>query len=171
MANICTYNMCIFGKKDTVEEFINNGLRRVYDSFIIEEKEMDDYHFIEIEGECRSSVTNSMIRELDDGPTLRELSSMLSLEIEVFGYDKSEPEWIEHYHYNNGNVIREYALPPYIQEYMIDEYEVEIDINKYKYNEEHGIYIIKPEFEENFEWDEDEEIMNFTFTMKKGKEE
>ena len=167
MSNVCTYNMCILGKKDAVYKLINDGLRRVYDSFIIDEKEIDDKYFMEIEGECRGNVTKSMIRELEDGPTLQELSSLLKLEIEVFGYDKSEPEWIEHYHYNNGEVVTEYALPPYVHEDMVDEYEVEIDLNKYNYNDEYSIYVIKPEFEEKFEWDECDEVMNYTFTMKK----
>ena len=170
MANICTFNMRIVGSKTSIYELINNGLRRIYDSFIIDEDGNEERYFMEIEGECRGSVTNSMIRELDDGPTLQELSSSLKLEIEVFGYDKSEPEWIEHYHYNNGTAIKEYALPPYIHEDMVDEYEVEIDLNKYSYNEEHGIYVIMPEFEEKYEWDEDEQIMILAFTIEKENE-
>ena len=51
MSNVCTYNMCIIGKKDAVYKLINDGLRRVYDSFIIDEKEIDDKYFMEIEGE------------------------------------------------------------------------------------------------------------------------
>ena len=117
------------GKLNSHEEYILM-LKKIQEKcdyieiVIIDEKEIDDKYFMEIEGECRGNVTKSMIRELENGPTLQELSSLLKLEIEVFGYDKSEPEWIEHYHYNNGEVVTEYALPPYVHKDMVDEYEV-----------------------------------------------
>lgn len=109
-----------------------------------------------------------MIYDKDDGSfqskTLCEKSKLLSLEIEVVGFDISEPEWIEHFHYNCGECLRYYNLYPYVQEDFIDELD-EIDRSKYNYLPEHEIYVLDKEYEEEFEWDFDQERMIVNFSM------
>lgn len=165
MANICTFNMRIRGKKESCLGLIEDGLRGIYEAYIVGESGSDADCLMEIEGECRWNVTNSMVRDKEDGFSLIEQSQKLALEIEVFGYDISEPEWIEHYHYKNGEIIREYNLLPYVFEDAVEEMDIEIDLSKYDYREDQGIYVLKPEYKEDFTWDEDEEKMICTFTM------
>lgn len=171
MANICTFNMRIRGEKASCLELIENGLRGIYEAYIVGESGTDADCLMEIEGECRWNVTNSMVRDKEDGLSLIEQSKKLALEIEVFGYDISEPEWIEHYHYNNGEILREYNLLPYVFEDTVEEMDIEIDLSKYNYKEEHGIYVLNPEYKEDYTWDEDEERMIYTFTMPEVVEE
>lgn len=164
MANICTFEMRIRGTKENCEKMINSDIP-CYELYSVDEKGNDNDFMVYLEGECRWSVTGSMVNT-DDGETLAAKAAKFNIELEVFGYDKSEPEWIEHYHYKGAEVLKEFALPTVIMGWNMDETDLtDEDKAKYDYNEEHEVYILKAEFAEKFEWDEDEEIMILSYEM------
>ncbi len=165
MANICTFEMRIKGTKENCEKMVNSDIP-CYEMYCVEEKGTDDLYMMRLEGECRWSVTGSWVNT-DEDETLAAKAAKFDIELEVIGYDMSEPEWIEHYHYKGTQCLREYNLYPCIMEWQIDEMEMsDEDKAKYEFNEEHGVYILKKEFEEKFEWDEDEERMIVEYAME-----
>lgn len=164
MANICTFEMRIRGTKENCEKMINSDIS-CYELYRVDEKGTDSNYMIYAEGECRWSVTGSMVNT-DDDNTLAAKAAAFDIELEVFGYDMSEPEWIEHYHYKGAEVLREFALPTVIMGWNMDETDLfDEDKAKYDYKEEHEVYILRDEFNENFEWDEDEEKMILPYEM------
>lgn len=160
MANVCSFEMRIRGKKDNILAFIEHGLQGIYEAYIVRKIGTTEDYLVDVEGEGRWSVTGSMVNK-DDGMSLAEQTKKYDLELEVFGYDKSEPEWIEHYHFKNGETLHEYNLPPCASE------ESDVDLSKYNYNKEYDIYVIKPECEEPYNWDEENEKMICDFRMSK----
>lgn len=170
MANVCTFLMRVRGTKQNCMKLYLEGMRHCYEWDVDHESGSEDDYILSIFGECRWSVSASMIEDKEDdsfnGKTLCEKSQLLSLEIEVFGYDISEPEWIEHYHYKNGVCLRAFNLLPYIMEDEVDSFEEdEIDLSKYDHIESEGVYVLKEEENEPFEWDEEKEEMRVKFTM------
>lgn len=164
MANICSFKMMVKGSRDAINELL--GQIRCYEASISSETAVGDEILAEVFGECRYSVHACMVDEKNDA-TLRGLSEKLSLEVEAFGYDISEPEWIEHFHYKNGEVLREFCLPPCVPEDAFDEWEIDLDRSMYEYIDGPGIYVLKQEYNEPFEWDDYEEDMIVTFEMSK----
>ena len=170
MANICSFMMRVRGTKQNCMELYSNGMRQCYEWNIKHESGSEHDYILSIFGECRWSVTTSMVEDNEDdtfnGKTLCEKSRLLNLEIEVFGYDISDPEWIEHYHYKNGECLRAFNLPPYIMESQVECIEEEgIDLSKYDYINDQGIYVLKDEEDEPFEWDEERNEMQVNFRM------
>lgn len=165
MANVCSFEMKVKGTKENCLNFANSQIH-CYELYIEKEYGTDEDFALYITGECRWSVTGSMVNT-DEDDTLAAKAKKFNIELEVFGYDISEPEWVEHYHYKGAEVIREYNLPPVFMEWQIDEADIsEEDKAKYEYKEEHRVYVIKPEFEEKFEWNEDEQEMTLFWDIQ-----
>ena len=163
MANICTFKMVVRGTKENIV-----GLLRELQCYDLREFKpttvAGDEITFPVMGETRWSVTSSMITPAN-GASLKDLSAKYSVEVEVFGYDMSEPEWIEPFHYDKGTAIKEYNLPAWFEGWQIEEGEIEVDTSKYKYNEDADVYSLKKEFAEPFTWDEEKEDMIVTFDM------
>lgn len=156
MANVCTFEMRVKGTPDNCNRLFES-MTNCYEAYVVDSRVIGEEELYQVEGECRWSVTGSLINSNHDGTfntkSLAEKSSILNLELEIFGYDKSEPEWVEHYHYKNGKCLKAFNLPSDFPEWMIDEIELsETDLEKYRYIEEHGIYVLKKEFNEDFKW-------------------
>ena len=169
MANVCSFLMRVRGTKDDCMKLYAEGMRHCYDWDIDHLSGSDKDAILSIFGECRYSVTASMIEEKEDdsfnGLTLAEKSKLLNLEIEVFGFDISEPEWIEHFHYRNGECLRAFNLPSYVYEDDLEDYEEALDLSKYDHLESEGVYVLKEEESEPFEWDKEKEEMRVNFSM------
>ena len=164
MANICTFEMLIKGTKENCYNMLNSDIP-CYEVYVTDEAGNDDDYMLCLEGECRWTVTGSMVN-VDDDCTLAAKAKRFNIELEVFGYDKSEPEWIEHYYYKGEQCLKEYNLPPFLMGYNFDEVDLsDEDRAKYTYREEHNVYILGEEFAEKFEWDEEEERMILPYEM------
>ena len=85
MANICTFEMKVKGKKEDTYSFTKQ--LECY-SVNVSEKSMDTEVLLHIKGECPWNVTRCMV-SVDKSATLRTMSEKYNLEIEVFGYDIS----------------------------------------------------------------------------------
>ncbi len=159
MANVCTFEMRIKGRKDACYEMFNADFPS-YDRGVAGEYGADDDFILCAFGECRYDV-----RSMNKGDeTLREIAKRLGVELEIIGYDISEPEWIQHYHYKGDEVLYSFDLPPVV--FDLEEMEIPAeDRDKYKFEEVPELYILKPEFMEEFEWDEYEETMNVSWRI------
>ena len=166
MANICTFKMVLRGTEDKIVGLLRGihcfDLRGFRDP-IVAGNEITFF----VMGETRWNVTTSMVAP-PDGATLKELSKTFDIEVEVFGYDTSEPVWIEHYHYNKGIAIKEYNLPAWFESWELEEGEIEVDITQYTYHEDADVYSLKKEFAEQFTWDEENKDMIVAFDMLAG---
>ena len=107
MANICTFSMRILGTEENCEAFIDSRFNGLFDLGVTRQQETEDGVMLQIDGECRGSVESSMVKAKTN--SLAEKSEQYSLEIEVFGYDRSEPEWLEHYHFIGEKCITSYT--------------------------------------------------------------
>lgn len=176
MANICTFKMRVRGEKDSCHKLLQEGMRQCYEYGIEQEINDGDNTILTIRGECRNNITTSMI-EKEDGDsfrekTLEEKSKILNLEIEVFGYDLSEPDWIEHFHYKNGECLKYYNLLPYCYEEEFEELDLsEEDCNKYNYMASSGVYVLAEEYCEPFEFDEENYDMKVSFSIAVDSDE
>lgn len=168
MANVCSFLMRIRGTKENCMKLYTDGMRQCYDWGTDHESGTPDDFILSVFGECRWSVTSSMIEDYDDddfnGKTLAEKSRLLGLEVEVFGYDMSEPDWVEHFYYKNGECLKAFNLPPFFMEDAAEEFEEE-ELGKYNYIREQGVYVLKKEENEHFEWNEDKQEMKVDFIM------
>ena len=170
MANICTFEMRIKGTKENCEKMINSDIP-CYELYSVAEAGKDDSYTVCLEGECRWSVTGSMVNT-DEDKTLAAKAEKFDIELEVIGYDKSEPEWIEHYHYKGAQCLKAYNLYPYYMEWQLDETDLsDEDKAKYELRKEQGVYVLKEEYAEDFEWDEDEERMIVRYCIPFGDED
>ena len=154
MANVCTFEMRVKGTKAACFAMLNADFPS-YDRGTRGEYGNDECFTLCIFGECRYDL-----HSMDKGEeTIREIAARLGVELEIFGYDMSEPEWIQHFHYSHdGRVLHAFDLPTTVQD--LEEFEIpESDHGKYDFNEDFEIYVLKPEFQEDFEWDEDEQVM------------
>ena len=171
MANVCTFHMLVRGRKADCIRLFEEGLRQCYDACIVHEYGPDDEYSMRIDGECRWSVTNSFIADdCEDGSfinkTLEEKSRLLSLEVEIVGYDVSEPEWLDHYHYRNGECLRKSCPPLYFFATELEDGECEHDLSLYEFIPGEGVYVLKDEYAEPFEFSEENETMIFTWDME-----
>ncbi len=165
MANVCSFEMRIRGTKENCEKMIDSDMPSCYEFYRVEEQGTDNDYMVYLAGECRWSVTGSMV-DTDEDNTLKAKAEKFNIEMEVFGYDISEPEWVEHYHYKGAEVIKEFALPTVVMGWNMDEMDIsDEDKTKYEYKEEHDVYILKEEFNEKFECYEAEEIMILSYDM------
>lgn len=187
MANICTYEMRIRGKKDDCYEMAETGLRKTYDYGYSIEDGTDADFILGIMGECPTSVNHSFIEDFQsddfEDQTLIEKSKLLNLEIEVIGYDLSEPYWFEHYHYKKGEALHENCCSPIIYkaqaEYEMseDNYPYEDGYEEYKqdyldnlaqrytFDNEKDIYVIKEEYSEDFSYDKEQMEMKYSMNI------
>ncbi len=165
MANVCSFEMKIRGQRDAIISLLEQI--RCYDVSISDEKETESGLLVDAYGECRYGVYPCMIDE-ENEKTLSQLSEELSLEVEIFGYDISEPEWIEHYYYKNGELLHKYNLPCVIFPGDLEDCDEDDmpDLSKYEFIEGPNLYSLLDEFMEPFEWDQDEEKMHVTYIMK-----
>lgn len=163
MANVCTFEMRIRGTKENCYKMVNSDIP-CYDAYIADEYGTDSDYMVYVNGECRWSVRDSMVNTEDK--TLAQKAEEFDIELEVVGYDISEPEWVQHYHYKGAECLKEYVLIPCFPEYIMDEMDIsDEDKEKYTLIEEHGMYVIKEEFQEPFEWDEENERMTVNYAM------
>lgn len=173
MANVCSYHMLVHGAEKDCFKLLHYGMRQCYEIAVTHQYGTEEDYWMRIDGECRWSVTSSFIDDsFDDGSfnskTLQEKSELLNLEIEVVGYDISEPDWLDHYHYKNGVCLRKSSPPSYIPKDALEEQDEDnepIDLNLYEYDSKNEVYILKKEYEEEFSWDETNECMKFVFDM------
>lgn len=168
MANVCSFEMKVKGTKENCLNFANSEIH-CYELYIGEEYGTDEDFGLYLFGECRWSVTGSMVNT-DEDNTLAAKAKKFNVELEVFGYDISEPEWVEHYHYKGAEVIKEYNLYPVFPENIFDEVDLsDEDKTKYELNKENGMYILNPIYEEIFEWVQDEERMILSWDITLGE--
>lgn len=171
MANVCTFHMVVRGSREACVKLFSEGMRQCYDACIIHEYGTDEEYTMRIDGECRWSVKNSFISDdCEDGSfinkTLEEKSRILQLEVEIVGYDIGEPEWLDHYHYKNGECLRESCPPLYFFAAELEEYEeCPYDLSMYDFMPGDGVYVLKDEYAEPFEFSEERETMIFTWDM------
>lgn len=164
MANVITFEMRIRGTKENCNKMLNSELN-CYEWFVVAENGTSEDYMLYTEGECRWSVTGSLI-DTDDDHTIATKAKDFNLEIEVVGYDKSEPEWIEHYHYKGTQCLRAYALVPYMQSWDLDESDLsDEDKQKYDFIEAHDVYVLKSQYAEKFKWDDENYIMIVDYIM------
>lgn len=160
MANICTFEMRVRGSKAACLEMLNADFPS-YDRGTCGEYGTDEDFTLCIFGECRYDL-----HSMDKGDeTVQEIACRLGVELEMFGYDMSEPEWIQHFHYSkDGECLHAFDLPTVVQD--LEEFEIpEEDHHKYNFIDEHEMYVLKPEFQEEFDWDEDEQVMTLPWRM------
>lgn len=163
MANVATFEMIVRGKKDDCINMLNSGIP-CYDLWVLNEDGNGQNYTIHVEGECRWSA-QSIVYD-GDADNMLAKSKEYNVEIELFGYDKSEPEWIQHYHYRNGECLKKYELMDYYPGFVVEEGELsEENKAKYTYNEEHDIYTLKEEYKEKFQWDDENYKMILPYIM------
>lgn len=164
MANVCTFEMRVKGTKENCYAFFNSDIR-CYEIFVTEEHGTDADFILCIAGECRYSPS-SMFNA--DTP-VDQLAAQCNIELEIFGYDISEPEWVEHYHFRGGECIYSFNLPTSIHDIeMLEEFDIdnpEEAAQKYKYIEQYDMYVLMEEYHEPFEWDEDERVMHLQWRI------
>ena len=163
MANICWFEMRMRGTKADCIAMGHSGIP-CYDVRIVGEKGTEEDYMVYLLGECRWSVTSSMV-DVDEEETLAAKAKKFNLELEVCGLDESE-ECSEHFHYKGAEVIKENNLPPYIEAWEIEEGEVEFTEEELqKYTLQDDVYVLKEEFVEHFSFDYDLNEARFDFTM------
>lgn len=166
MANICTFEMRIRGTKENCQKMMESDFPSCYEVYIISENGTDSDYMVCVEGECRWSVTGSMVNVTDDYDSLAEKAKKFDIELEIFGYDLSEPEWVEHYHYKGDTCLKAFCLSPFFMEWELDEIELdESDLAKYDYLESEEVYVLRKEFNEKFTYDIEEGRMILDWEM------
>lgn len=163
MANVCTFKMRLKGTEANIQSFLSQI--QCYNMYLVEATPIiGDTTIYTVMGETRWNVTESIVKP-ESGTSLKVLSSEFGIEVELFGYDASEPNWIEHFHYNKGTALKEYNLPAWFEEWQVEDGEVSVDLTKYHYHESSGVYSLKKECAEQFVWDEEKQDMQVTFDM------
>lgn len=163
MANICWFEMRIRGNKENCYAMVNSDIP-CYDAYVKAEKGTDADYMVYVRGECRWSVTESMV-DVDEGSTLAAKAKKFSIELEVCGLDESG-EISERFHYKGSEVITEKNLPSHLQAWVIEEGETELsEENLAKYEKNGDVYLLKDEYSEKFEYDYDKDEAVFDFTM------
>lgn len=160
MANVCSFEMRLRGTKEACFAVLNADFPSYYRGTCGEYGTEDDFVLCVV-GECRYDL-----HSMDKGEeTIREIARRLGVELEMFGYDISEPDWIQHFHYSSdGKVLHSFDLPTTVQD--LEEFEIpESEHHKYTFNEDFEIYVLRPEHMEDFDWDEDEQVMNLPWRM------
>lgn len=165
MANICWFEMRIRGTKENCYAMVNSDIP-CYDAYIKAENGSEEDYMVYVRGECRWSVSGSMV-DVDEDETLAAKAKKFNIELEVCGLDESG-EISERFHYKGDEVIKECNLPSYLQAWKVEEGEIELseeDLAKYNKNEDNKVYILKDEYAEQFEFDYDRDEAVFTFSM------
>jgi hypothetical protein len=165
MANICWFEMRIRGCKENCYAMVNSEIH-CNDACAKAENGTDEDYMICMRGECRGSVWNNMM-QVGEGETLYAKARKFNVELEVCGMDETS-EVLEHYHYRGAEVLKENHLPPYLMAYEFDENEIGLtpeDMAKYQKIEEQDVYVLKEEFTEHFEFDEESGEPVFHFEM------
>jgi len=159
MANVGSFEMRIKGTKQNCLDFFNADFP-CYEKWTCGESGNDNNFTLCAGGECRYDL-----HSMDKGEmTLCQLTAKFGVELEIFGYDMSEPEWIQHFHYRNGECLHAFDLP--VTAHDLEEMEIsDKDAVKYDYKEEFGFYVLKNEYNEEFEWDDDEQVMTLPWIM------
>ena len=101
MANVCTFELHLRGSRSNVLALVGE-LNGIYDLTEQSWQGSDEDGISYLKGECRWSVCTSMIET--DRP-IGLLSEELQVELEIYGYDLSQPDIYEHYHYKSGECI------------------------------------------------------------------
>ena len=162
MANICWFEMRLRGTEENCYALLNSGIP-CNEAYVKAENGTDEDYMIYVSGNCRWSLTSSMMNE-DCDETLAAKAQKYNVELEACGL--SEDGGCERFHYKGAQVIKENNLAPY---YTIDEIdEVELspeEMAKYQKIEVHNIYALKEEFSEGFEYDEERGEPMFNFEM------
>ncbi len=132
-----------------------------YEKWVIAEYGSSNDFIMHAGGECRYDL-----HSMDKGEeTIAQIAARLGVEYEIFGYDISEPEWIQHFHYSkDGQCLHAFDLPVVVH----DPEEMEIsteDMVKYEFNEQFELYVLKSEYNEEFEWDDCEEVMHLPWII------
>ena len=151
--------MRIRGSRAACEEFASQISTTEEDCVIYNKQGSDDDLMCETDGWCEGTFEESNSYELAD------IAADLNIECEVFAYDPSEPEWIEHFHFKDGKYIVHDSLelelfidPGMEPDEIAEEYE---NIEKYQpSDEDENVYVLKDEFRL---WDYDEDAGEFTF--------
>lgn len=159
MANICTFEMRIKGSKNACLDFFNADFP-CYERWTIGEYGDNDPFILYAGGECRYDL-----HSMDKGDeTIAQLAARMGVELEIFGYDMSEPEWIQHFHYSGGKCLHAFDLPTVVND--LEEMKIpQEDMAKYEYREQFDLYVLKNEFNEDFEWDDDEQTMRLPWII------
>lgn len=165
MANICWFEMRMRGTKANCYAMLNSDIP-CYDAYVTAENGTESDYMMYIRGECRWSVTSSMV-DVDEEETLAAKASKFQLELEVCALDESE-EIQEHFHYNGDKVIKANNLAQCLPAWGVEDGEFELseeDLQKYNKVEDADMYVLKEEFVENFRFDYELDEAVFDFTM------
>lgn len=168
MANICWFELRIRGSKKNCYDMLTTDIEtNCYEFDVMEERGTDDDYMMYISGECRWSVTDSLINVKEGQDTLADTAKKFQLELEICSIDESQ-EVQEHFHYKGSEMIKANNLPFAISFYTIEDGEFEIseeDLSKYNKREDMGYYVLKEEFQEKISFDEDTGEIEFDFSM------
>ena len=165
MANICWFEMRIRGTKKNCYAMLNSGIS-CYDMHIKAERGTESDYMMYIGGECRWSVTTSMV-EVENGDTLAAKAAKFQLELEVCGLDESR-ESHERFHYIGDKVIKENNLPESLPAWGDESGDFGLSeeaVQKYDKNEEQDMYVLREEFVEHFTFDYELDEAVFDFSM------
>lgn len=161
MANVCTFSMRIRGAVSNIQEMLKKPLP-VYEANITHDEGTNSDAMLQLDGECRWSVHNSWFNEAE--VPIPKLTKQLKLEIEVFGYDRSEPCWLEHYHYACGQCIKE-SLPEQLDEESYEELDEDKKALYDRVDGDYTYYALQSQYVEPYDWDEKKEEMRLNFDM------
>ena len=168
MSSICLFEMRLRGTKENCYAMVNSVIP-CYDAYIYAEKGYSDDYMVYLRGACRYSVSGSMVYVNED-ETLAAKAKKFNIELEVCGLNEEYEEIRDKYHYKGDKVIKEIYLPSYIEAWEIEEDECELseeELAKYEKNEECDVYVLKDEYDEQFEFDHiGNPIFNFTMSFK-----
>lgn len=165
MANICWFEMRIRGTKENCYAMLNSGFS-CYDMRVKAERGTESDYMMYIGGECRWSVTTSMV-EVENGDTLAAKAAKFQLELEVCGLDESR-ESHERFHYIGDKVIKENNLPESLPAWGVESGDFGLSeeaLQKYDKNEEQDMYVLREEFVEHFTFDYELDEAVFDFSM------
>ena len=165
MANICWFEMRMRGSKENCLAMLNSGIP-CYDARVIAENGTEEDYMMYVRGECRWSVTGSMVN-VDEGETLAAKAARFQLELEVCGLDETG-ECPERFHYKGDQVLRENNLAPCLPICSVEDGDFalsEEELQKYDKDEDADMYVLKEEFAEHFTFDYERDEAVFDFTM------
>lgn len=167
MANICTFEMRIRGTKENCQKMMESDFPSCYEIYTISQNGTDNDYMIYAAGECRWSVSGSMIYVTDNYDSLAEKAKKFDIELEIFGYDLSEPDWVEHYHYKGDTCLKAFNLFPFFMEWELEEIDLEeSDLAKYDHLESEQVYVLKDEFNEKFTYNAENDCMILDWEME-----
>lgn len=159
MANVCSFEFRVRGKEVNCYAFLNSNIP-CYEIYEAGKYGTAEDTVLCICGECRWGLTSMTKAD----PPISEIAKRCNVELEMFGYDISEPFWVQHFHYKGDECLCAFNLPSYIQN--PDEADIETeDLEKYTFDETHRIYVLNPEHNEVFSWDEDNEQMEVQWSI------